>query len=250
MTTASSTPEPLGQPVSPAPTKPREKAENLLLNLIFTVAIPTAILSWGSKPNFLGPRLGLLVALAFPVGYGIYDFNKRRKANFIAIVGFASVLISGGFGLAKLDGFWFAVKDAAIPLVLGASVLFSMRTKAPLVKSILFNPQVLDVDKVTAALQAKNNERAFAKLLDKSSYLLAISFLLSAILNYLLARYLLVSPPTTEAFDQELAKMHLWSWPVIVIPSMLMMMYAFWKLLDGLGELTGYTIDDILPQKH
>ena len=102
--------------VSPA------KKENLLVNLLCNVALPTAILSWASGPHALGPRWGLVVALIFPVGYGVYDFSVRRRFNFISLVGFASVLVSGGFGLMKLDGFWFAVKDAAIPGIIGLAV--------------------------------------------------------------------------------------------------------------------------------
>jgi hypothetical protein len=228
------------------PIVPKPKPENLWLNLICSVAIPTAILTWGSGEKALGPKWGLVVALAFPVGYGIHDFAVRRRFNFISIVGFASVLISGGFGLMKLDGFWFAVKDAAIPGLIGIAVFVSMRTKTPLVQEMLYNPQVIDVDRVDAALEQRGTRGEFDRLLRESSYLLTLSFLISAVLNYFLARYLLKSPAGTEAFNGELAKMHLWSWPVIVLPSMAMMMYALWRLLGGLQKATGLTLDEIL----
>ena len=230
------------------PVTPKPNPENLWLNLVCNVAIPTAILTWGSGERALGPKWGLLVALAFPVGYGINDFAKRRRFNFISVIGFASVLISGGFGLLKLDGFWFAVKDAAIPGLIGVAVLASMRAKEPLVHEMLYNPQVIDVDKVDAALNARGTQDDFQRLMDSASYLLTLSFLLSAVLNYFLARYLLKSPSGTEAFNAELAKMHLWNWPVIVLPSMAMMMYALWRLLKGLERLTGLTLDEILHQ--
>jgi hypothetical protein len=78
-----------------------------------------------------------------------------------------------------------------------------------------------------------------------SSYLLTISFLLSAVLNFGLARHLLRSPAGTPEFNAELAKMHLLSWPVSVLPSMIMTMFALWRLLSGLKELTGLTMDEI-----
>ena len=89
---------------------PKPKPENLLVNLVCNVALPTAIMSWCSGDKLLGPKWGLLVALLFPLSYGIHDFARRRRTNFISVIGFVSVLISGGFGLMKLDGFWFAVK--------------------------------------------------------------------------------------------------------------------------------------------
>ena len=228
------------------PTKP--KPENLLLNLVCNVALPTLILSKGSSDSLLGPKWGLIVALAFPIGYGIHDFARRRRFNFISIIGFVSVLVSGGFGLMKLDGFWFAVKDAALPGLIGVAVLASMRAKEPLVHEILYNPQVIDIERVDAALTARGTQQAFTRLMDSSSYLLALSFAVSAVLNYFLARYLLVSPPGTAAFNAELAKMHLWNWPVIVLPSMAMMMYALWRLLKGLSVLTGLSLDEIMHQ--
>ena len=84
-------------------TTPRPKPENLLVNLVCNVGVPTAILTWLSGARWLGPKWGLLVALAFPLGYGLHDFIVRRRWNFISIIGFASVLVSGGFGLLKLD---------------------------------------------------------------------------------------------------------------------------------------------------
>ena len=231
---------------------PKPKAENLWLNLICNVALPTAILTWGSGARGLGPKWGLVAALAFPVGYGLHDFATRRRCNFVSVIGFASVLVSGGFGLLQLDGFWFAVKDATIPGLIGVAVLLSMRTKEPLVHEMLYNPQVIDVERVDAALAARGAQGDFDRLLRGASYLLTLSFLLSAVLNYFLARFLLRSPPGTEAFNAELAKMHLWSWPVIVLPSMVMMMYALWRLLSGLRRVTGMTLDEILkppPEK-
>jgi hypothetical protein len=227
---------------------PKTKPENLWVNLICNVALPTAILSWASGPKTLGPKGGLVVALIFPIGYGIHDFVKRRRFNFISVIGFASVLISGGFGLLQLAGFWFAVKDAAIPALIGVAVLVSMRTKSPLVQEMLYNPQVIDVERVDLALEQRTARGDFDRLLREASYLLTLSFLVSAVLNYFLARYLLKSPPGTEAFNAELAKMHLWNWPVIVLPSMAMMMYALWRLLAGLQRVTGLTLDEILKQ--
>jgi hypothetical protein len=238
--------------LNPAVTAARPKPENLPFNLVCNVVVPTAILSWLSGDRWLGPRWGLLVALAFPVGYGLHDFLARRRWNFISIISFASVLISGGFGLMKVSGLWFAVKDAAIPAVIGLAVLASVRAKTPLVNELLYNPQVIDVDRVDAALAERGTQPKFAGLLRRATALLSLAFFISAALNYALARHLLRSPPGTAAFNGELAKMHLLSWPVIVLPSMAMMLYVLWRLLGGIRTLTGLELDDIFrapPEK-
>ena len=225
---------------------PKPKPENLWLNLLCNVAVPTAILTWASSEKLLGPQWGLIVAVAFPLGYGLHDFIVRRRTNFISIIGFASVLLSGGFGLMKLDGFWFAVKDAAFPTLIGLAVLASMRAKEPLVHEMLYNPQVIDVDKVTAALNERGNQSDFQNLMKSASQLLALAMFVSAVLNFFLARYLLKSPAGSEAFNGELAKMHWVSLIVMALTSMPMMLHALWRLLGGLQRITGLTLDEIL----
>jgi hypothetical protein len=69
--------------------------------------------------------------------------------------------------------------------------------------------------------------------------------LLSAVLNFGLARYLLKSAAGTPQFNAELAKMHVLSWPVIVLPSLAMTLFALWRLLSGLKALTGLSMDEI-----
>jgi hypothetical protein len=196
--------------------------------------------------------LGLVVALAFPLGYGVWDYLERRKTNFISILGFASVLLTGGLGLLQVGGMGFAIKEAAVPSVIGLAVLISLRTKTPLVRSLLYNEQVIDVERVDAALAEKGSRNDFDRLLVNSSYLLATSFIVSAALNFTLARYLLKSPPGTAEFNAELGKMHLLSWPVIVVPSMAMMIFALWRLLHGIKLITGLDLEQIFrapPEK-
>lgn len=226
-------------------TKPAPKQENLLLNIVCNIVVPSLILVRFSKPEYLGPVAGLVIALLFPLGYGIWDFVQRRQTNFISVIGFVSVLLTGGLGLMKMDGFWFAVKEAAVPTVIGLAVLASMRGKRPLVRQFLLNESVMDLPRVDEALAARGNRPAFDGLLRTSSYLLALSFLVSAVLNYALARYLLKSPAGSPEFNAELGRMNLLSWPIIVIPSMLMMMFALWRLIGGIRRLTGLAFEDI-----
>jgi hypothetical protein len=226
----------------------RIKPENLWLNLTCNFVLPTAIQNWGSSERLLGPKWALVVALIFPVGYGLHDFIRRRRFNFISIIGFASLMIYGGFGLMKLDPFWFAVKDAAIPALIGAAVLVSMRAKEPLVQEMLYNPQVIDIARVDAALQERGAQGEFRGLMKSASHLLALSFFISAGLNFALARYILKSPPGTEALNKELARMHWASLLGALLPCLAIMLYALWRLLQGLERLTGLNMDQILHQ--
>jgi hypothetical protein len=128
------------------------KRENLILNLACNLAIPTFVLIQLSKDKWLGPQWGMIVALIFPLGYGIYDLVQRRKMNIFSVVGVLSVVLTGTLNQMKADGFWFAVKEAAIPTLFCVTILLSMRTKRPLVRELLWNDQIMDTARVEAAL--------------------------------------------------------------------------------------------------
>jgi len=154
--------------------------------------------------------------------------------------------------LMQLDGIWFAVKEASIPLLMGLAVVISMKTKTPLVRTLLYNDKVIDVERVDKELTARDNHAAFARLLVATTWTLAMSFLLSAALNFGLAIYLLKSPAGTPEFNQELGKMTALSYPVIVIPCMAVTLIALWRLLSGIKKLTGLEFETIFktpPQK-
>jgi hypothetical protein len=222
------------------------KRENLLLNLACNLAVPTFVLMQLSKDKWLGPQWGMIVALVFPLGYGIYDLVRRKKTNIFSVIGVMSVLLTGTLNQMRADGLWFAVKEAAIPTLFGVSVLFSMRTKRPLVRELLWNDQIIDTARVEAALTQRDRRGDLDRLLTRASFGLAFSFLLSAVLNFGLARYLLRSTPGTPEFNAELGRMNGLSLPVIMLPTMVITLIVMWKLMTGLTRITGLELDDIL----
>lgn len=223
----------------------KPKRENLLLNLLCNIAVPTIVLTKFSSDKWLGPQWGIAVALLFPFAYGVYDLITRKKTNIFSIVGIGSVLLTGGLNQMKADVFWFAVKEAAIPTLFGVAVVVSGRTKRPLVRELLWNEQVIDTARVDAVLTERNQHPEFERLLARATNELAFSFLFSAVLNYGLARYLLTSPPGTTEFNDQLGRMNLLSWPVIVVPYMAVTMWVLWRLLTGFTQLTGLQLEEI-----
>ena len=226
----------------------------MFLNLGFNILLPILILNKGRgwfgaylEPYFDNVAIPiLLLALAFPVVYFIYDYLKRQKYNFLSILGLISVLLTGGIGILNIPTEWFAVKEAAIPALIGVAVVISLKTPYPLIRTLLYSPEIMDVDKVHAALEKNDAVAAFERLLEKCTWLLAGSFLLSAILNFLLARWIVVSPSGSDAFNAEVAKMMAWSWPVIVVPSLIIMSVTFWMLLGGIHRFTGLKLEDVV----
>jgi len=224
--------------------------QNPFIDLIVSIVIPTLILMKLSGADNLGPLGALLLALAFPLGWGLYELIINKKKNFIAILGIISVLLTGGIGVFELDNKWLAIKEAAIPAAIGIGVLISSYTKYPLVKTLLYNPNVLNIEKIDGKLLEKDNKPQFEKQLMSANFLLAGTFFFSAVMNYALAKWVVVSPSGTEAFNQELGKMMAMSYPVIAIPSMIMMLGIFDYLWRTINRLSGLELEEIMAVKE
>ena len=223
-----------------------QKKQSPFMDLIVSIILPSFVLMKFSGEEHLGPVMGLIVALAFPLGWGLYELIVHKKRNFVALLGLVSVLLTGGIGLLKLDNQWLAVKEAAIPALIGIGVIISTYTKYPLVKTLLFNPKVLHVDKINAKLEEKQNKAQFDKQLMNSNYLLAGTFFFSAVMNYILAKWIVVSPSGSQAFNEELGRMTLLSYPMIAIPSMIMMLGVFYYLWRTINKLSGLTLEEVI----
>ena len=233
-------------PAEAAPNRPANG--NPLLELGITVILPAIVLMQLSSSERLGPAGALVLALAFPVGWGLREAFTRRKLSPMAVLGVVSTLLTGGIGLLKVDPYWLAVKEAAVPGLIGMAVLGSNWTRWPLIRIFVFNRQIFDVDRIEAALASRGTTVPFELRLRRGTVYLAGTFAFSAALNFVLARWVVTSPAGTEAFNAELGRLTLLSYPVIALPSMLMMMLLMWWLARGARALTGLDLADMLRQ--
>ena len=78
--------------------------------------------------------------------------------------------------------------------------------------------------------------------------MLAGSFFFSAVMNYILATWIVTSPSGTTAFNEELGRLTLLSYPMIALPSMLIMAAALYYLVRTIHTLAGLKLTDAL--KH
>lgn len=226
--------------------QPAAKKESFLANLLMNIVIPTLILTKLSSDDYLGATWGLIVALAFPISYGLRDFVINKKVNVFSALGVVSVLLTGGLSLLKLPPEYFAIKEAAIPGILGVITLISIKTRYPLVKVFIYNDKVLKIHKVDAALTHYNTHKQFERTLTTASLLIAGSFFLSSILNYVLAKLILVSQPGTAEFNAELGKMTALSYPVIALPMMIIMMGTLFYVFRSIRQLTKLTLEEVI----
>jgi hypothetical protein len=225
--------------------------EKLLPSLLCNILIPVLLLTQGDR-LLARPAIVLVLALVFPAGYFVWDLRRRRKANFISILGFVSVLLTGGVGLLQLPRVWYIVKETAIPALIGIAVLVSLRTRYPLVRTLLFSPHMFDVERIQGELARRGTGAAMERLLARCTLLLAGSFFLSALLNALLASWFIRTEPSEDfaRFNAEVGAMTGWSYLIIALPSMAILAAILWHLFHRIRDLTGLAMDDLLAAQH
>ncbi|MFN2308303.1 MAG: VC0807 family protein [Gammaproteobacteria bacterium] len=217
-----------------------------LVDLLVSIVLPSLILMKLSGDQDLGAARALVLALAFPLGWGLFEQLRYRKTNFIAVLGLISVLLTGGIGLLQLDTQWLAIKEAAIPGIIGLAVLISTRTPYPLIRTVLYNPQLVHVERIRQRLADRGHEQRFEAHLQRATYLLGGTFFFSSTVNYLLAKWIVTSPTGSVAFNEELGRLTLLSYPMIALPSMLMMMGILYYLWRVIHDLTGLALEHIV----
>lgn len=228
--------------------------EHTLLSLLCNIILPVVVLRqltarWGAGP-------ALLFALAFPLAYGAWDLMKRRKANPFSILGLVNVLITGSLAWAGVTGFWFAVKEAAFPFLIGLFILISSWTKKPAMELLFLNDNLFQVDLLKQRLRERGTEAGFAGTMRRATRWLAVSFFLSAVTNFFLASRIFV--PAEEGLDvaarsvlvnHQLARMTQWSLGVILVPSIIFMTVILYFMIRRVREYTGLTDDEFMRAK-
>ena len=252
---------------------PKKSQEHPLANILINVLIPVLALSYLSKdPEFqqaigkavkpwhIGPIKALIVALAFPIGYGVWHFVKTRKGNFFSALGLVSVLLTGGLTifLWNKDGtvkphadVLFGLKEASIPFILGLAVIGSHYTKSPLLRVFLYSDSIFDIPKIERRVEEINGADSYQKILFQATLLFAASFFISTLMNFGLALYFLgdldhSAANARELYNSQVAKLTGWGFAVIGVPILVFLFFTLRRLLKGLGTLTGFKDEELM----
>ena len=228
--------------------KKKPSSNRIFVDLVVCVLIPTLILKKLSGADMLGPNYALVAALALPLIVGIWGFVSDGKISFVPALGFISILLTGSIGILKLPKEYIAYKEALIPGLIAVATVVSTYTKYPLIRTFLYNDAFMDTDKVSATLLERNKTEEFDQMMVKATWMLASSFVLSSVLNFLLAKWIVVSESGTDAFNSELGTMNLYSYPVIVVPCMVITMFAMFFVFSNIKKLTGLQLEDLVQQ--
>jgi hypothetical protein len=220
-------------------------------NIIFNIFIPVMILNKGTKFGLTAVQ-AVLLALSFPLFFGLYSIIKEKKINYIALLGLANILVSGTLSILALGGIWFAVKEALFPLLIGGFVLGSSFTKSPFFKTLFLNPAAFNVTKIEEKLDTSDKKNTFELLMKHSTQWLSSSFLISAALNFILSLYIFTPLPEAlsitekqELLSKQLGQMTLYSMPMILVPMMIFVGLILYFAFKKTSSLTGLTMDDL-----
>lgn len=226
--------------------------ENSFSHIIFNILIPVLILNKGHKWG-LAPQWGVILALSFPLFFSLKSWFQSHKINFVSMLGMLNVLVSGTLTLLALGGIWFAVKEATFPLLIGVFVFASSWTKKPFFQTLFMNPNTFDVKKVEEKLETEEKKQSFSELMKTATLLLSVSFLMSAVLNFVLALKIftplaetLTETQKQELLNEQLSQMTLYSMIVILVPSMIFLGSLLFYTFKKIHSITGLSTDDLL----
>ncbi|MBR6043444.1 MAG: hypothetical protein K6G31_10915 [Paludibacteraceae bacterium] len=223
---------------------PEKKNENSFSSLLYNIVLPVTCLF--TLPKLLlkmleisekdASKIGLVIALAFPIVYFIYLFIKERKTSFLAIVGFLGILVTGIIGIMELPREYVAYERAAIPLLFAIAVIITNYTKTPLIKKIFYNPKMFNTEKIDALISEHHTEEDFKGTLKNTSFMIAGSFVLSSICNYLITNHYMSDLSLT--YNEALAKVKLMSIAITIIPLLIIMIGAVFYFQNQLKKHT------------
>lgn len=224
---------------------------NALLNLLCNIAIPIFLLNkmterWGYLPT-------LIIAIAFPLCFGLFEYFYHHKKSMISVLGLINVLISGGLGLFKLGGMWFATKEAVFPFLIGIFVLLSPYFSKPFIETLLMNPEIMKTDEIEKITAEQGTQNKLKKLIHNSNHFFSFSFFFSGVCNYFLAiriftplDAILDEAKKGQILNEQIAEMHSKALMFIAGPSFVITLVLLFYFLNQLEKITGIKKDDLL----
>tara|TARA_R110002096_G_scaffold147671_22_gene307811 strand:- start:5838 stop:6590 length:753 start_codon:yes stop_codon:yes gene_type:complete len=226
-----------------------QKPENPWPNLVFNIVLPTLIMlklspipgAEGSPFYAIGPTWAVVLALLFPIGFGIHDYLQKRKVNIFSVLGILLVLLKGTILLLKANTQLIVWIESGMPVLVGIVTLSTAWLKKPLIQRILLNPQVIDQPKLEMGLKENENTGRVRPLMVEVSVIYALLSVFVGFLNFALANHILQSDPKIDEVSavQEYGKLQVLQFPVIGIPYMVLSIGLLVYTLRKLGKLSG-----------
>lgn len=221
--------------------------QSAVLQFIVSFIIPIIILTRFSGESSLGPTKGLLLALAFPIAFEIYNVKKRKKLSMFSLLAIGGIIVTGAISLLGLSEGWLAVRRAVPYLAMSVAILVPVRIKHSILNALL--PQMLDMNKIISGAQKRHTLTELEQSINRTSYILSSIFFIIAVASYVLTKMVIVSQTGTTGFNEEYARLRVLSLPIITLPLLVGFTGAILYLTHAIEKLTGLDTDSII-KKH
>lgn len=244
-----------------------DKGMQSLLNVVISVLAPVMILDHCSQRGDaiyeLGPTAALIVALSLPLAYGIYSYASSRRVDPVTLMGLLGTILTAVVTFYASTGpdealrpdtpWWYAAKEALIPLLLGGIMIVSTHSTTSMLRVFIYSDSIFDIPHIEQCIAKNDQQQAYDRTLHRASLITACSLFASAIANFILALHFLLpvlEQPAAEqpiAYNYAVSSMTLYSYLIIGIPLFITLFCVIRYLISRLERLTGS--DSILLSK-
>lgn len=217
-----------------------QNPKRIFLDLIFSILIPSFLLTRGDQFIPVDPVTLFFIALAFPTGYGLYDLFIKKYVNIISILGFVNTLLSGVVVIFEASKFFIVVKEAGFPLLIGVALLYYNKSVAEFIRVV--TDDMFDKARILTKISSKTLDEWYKKIALQFTY----PFFLSAFLNLVITYIIIQSPTGTEAFNEEMGRLIFWGFLGIAIPTTIATMVILILGVLKLQKLTGLKFEELM----
>lgn len=225
--------------------------ENFLLNLVANIVAPAVILSnskyLSKNIPAMSPSYVLLIALAFPIVYFLYDYIRRKQVSPISVLGFVGTLASGGIGLMKIDPFWFAVKEGSMPLVFTFSFYVTLAFRKPMARAFVWHDALFATSRIESAIAERGTAPQLDAVFVWVTHRLAALFACSGMAQFVLARYLVTTGSSVNEteYNEQVGKFT-WAAYFIMIPMLGGIIWISTLFMRKLREISGLSDEQLM----
>ena len=237
--------------------KKKNIKENPFLSLIANIFFPVMILkngeSWLEGYNqYFSLEIQsftFLIALLFPFTYFFFDLYNRKNINFISILGFVNVLLTGGIGIFGekygLTRISFILKEGLMPLIIGTFLIFLSKFKKETFDKMILNEALFDVEKIKED-QNSENLKKIETFTTRAGYYFIAGFFISSIIQFILASIIVTDNPGDPSFNEQVSTMTWVSYIAVLGPTIIIVGKGYLNLINGIERITGLKKEDFL----
>jgi hypothetical protein len=227
--------------------KKRFTIPKIVWDLIFTLAIPVALLSPSllgkdSKgegigfSDILGNVTTYVIAALIPAIYILIDTLRTRQFNPVTTVAASSALIGGGLAFLQVSGAAFALKDSYRPIVFALVMGGSLILGKPFFQ-VFLRQAMTDVTAERKPLLEKLFAGPGVRVgLRNATLLIAVESIISAVANFLVNFNVVKALFGTKIFNAQVAQANAIMYVPSLVASLAAFGLAYWFVQRGITK--------------